>query len=136
VKEGEDPNLPPPPDPVDTTPPEESPIAGPGVGLSRSVRVRPPPAAKRAQAYVADVASVARDRAAKALRPDLQRVLAAIDGAGTYDEMRDALAKAFAELDPHDLADVTEHALVLAQLVGRHAILEDTRDEREPQQPQ
>jgi phage gp29-like protein len=88
-------------------------------------QVRAPPASRRAAAYVDDVASIARDRAAKAMAPNVERVLAAIAAAGSYDEIRPLLAEAFADLDPTALAEVTEHALVLSQLRGRYAIAQD-----------
>jgi len=95
-----------------------------------ALAVRAPAPAVEAGAFVEDVGSVARDRAAKAMAPTVQAVLASLDGAKSYDEIRTALSKAATDLDPTELAQVTEHALVLSQLAGRRAVRAlETHDE-------
>lgn len=95
-------------------------------------RLVTPRGSKRGQDYVEDVAAMARDRAAEAMAPNVRKVLSAIERAGSYDELRPLLAEAFNTLDPTELAKVTEHALVLSQLAGRHALIEDTHAHVEP----
>jgi len=87
-----------------------------------ALAVRAPAPAVEAGAFVEDVGSIARDRAAKAMAPTVQAVLASLDGAKSYDEIRAALSKAATDLNPTELAQVTEHALVLSQLAGRNAV--------------
>lgn len=95
-----------------------------------ALAVRAPAPAVEAGAFVEDVGSIARDRAAKAMAPTVQAVLASLDGAKSYDEIRAALSKAATDLDPTELAQVTEHALVLSQLAGRNAVRAlETHDE-------
>ena len=95
-----------------------------------ALAVRAPAPAVEAGAFVEDVGSIARDRAAKAMAPTVQAVLSSLDGAKSYDEIRAALALAATDLDPTELAQVTEHALVLSQLAGRRAVRAlETHDE-------
>ena len=95
-----------------------------------ALAVRAPAPAVEAGAFVEDVGSIARDRAAKAIAPTVQAVLSSLDGAKSYDEIRAALSKAATDLDPTELAQVTEHALVLSQLAGRRAVRAlETHDE-------
>jgi len=95
-----------------------------------ALAVRAPAPAVEAGAFVEDVGSIARDRAAKAMAPTVQAVLASLDGAKSYDEIRAALSKAATDLNPTELAQVTEHALVLSQLAGRNAVRAlETHDE-------
>lgn len=95
-----------------------------------ALAVHAPTPAVEAGAFVEDVGSIARDRAAKAMAPTVRAVLASLDGATSYDEIRAALSKAATDLDPTELAQVTEHALVLSQLAGRNAVRAlETHDE-------
>jgi phage gp29-like protein len=91
-----------------------------------------PPASRAAGQYVEDIASIARDKAAKAMAPNVAKVLDAINAADSYDELRGLLAQAMTELDPAALAQVTEHYLLLSQLAGRHAVAQDTAHDDQP----
>jgi hypothetical protein len=81
------------------------------------------------QQYVDGLAAMSRDRAAAALSPDIDRILAVIDsvedGDDWHSRMQAKLVEAFRDMSPDGLADVTEKALILAELAGRAAVLED-----------
>lgn len=122
-----------PPAPAAPPPAADAPVDPSAETTSRHVHalaVRAPAPAVEAGAFVEDVGSIARDRAAKAMAPTVQAVLSSLDGAKSYDEIRTALSKAATDLDPTELAQVTEHALVLSQLAGRRAVRAlETHDE-------
>lgn len=79
----------------------------------------------RGQLYADRLADVAAGRGVAAGRPALERVLAIVNGARSYDELREALLASFSELDTEEMADLTESALVLAGLAGRLAVVDD-----------
>lgn len=89
---------------------------------AHALAVKPPQPAEAAQGIVDDAASLARDKAARALRPQVERLLSAIRSASSYDDIRAAIADLSDELDPDTLAQVTEQTLLLAQLAGRYAV--------------
>lgn len=98
--------------------------------------VHTPTPASFAQRYVDDAASVARDRAARALAPEVRALLDRISSASSYDEMRAALAKVADGLDVEALAEVTEGALMLSTLTGRYAVRSlESSDASLPGQP-
>lgn len=66
----------------------------------------------------------ARAEGIEAIRPDVEALLAAIRGADSLEGVKAALSRVAGQLDPARFARVTERALVLASLHGRHAILE------------
>lgn len=60
------------------------------------------------------------------LAPFVDRILAAINGAKDYDDVRYRVIKAFQkESDPQQLAQIIERSLLLADLAGRNAVLDD-----------
>lgn len=87
-----------------------------------TLAVEPPRPAVAAQEVVDDAASIARDRAAGAMRPQVESLLSAIRSGGSYDEIRKAIAAVSEELDPDALADITRQTLLLSQLAGRFAV--------------
>lgn len=89
---------------------------------AHALAVDAPPPAQAAQSLVDDTASIARDRAAKALRPQVTTLLDTIGRASSYDEIRAAVRALADDLDPDALAQVTEQSLLLAQLAGRYAV--------------
>lgn len=78
------------------------------------------------QIYADAVADAARDRAAKVLDEDLVAVLEAIDGGESYDDIRARLVKTYRGMSAEKLAKLTEAAITMAELGGRHAMNEDT----------
>lgn len=94
-----------------------------------------PPASVAAQRYVEDAAAIARDRAAEAIRPDVEALIDAIGQAKGYDEIRTILAQAGKSMDPAGLARVTEQVLVLSQLAGRHAVATDHQHDKDAHAP-
>src|SRR5207244_7951507 len=94
---------------------------------------RPPPKkkAKRSpsrkglvegQLYADNLADAARDRARSALKPDVRAVLDAIRKGESYADVRKRLLKAYADMDPKKLANVTAATMAMAQLAGRYAL--------------
>ena len=77
---------------------------------AHALAVHTPAPASSAQRYVDDAASVARDRAARALAPEVRALLDRISSASSYDEIRAALAKVADGLNVEALAEVTEGA--------------------------
>ena len=60
----------------------------------------------------------------------LDKITAAIDGAETYEDVRYGVIKAFqGQADPTAMAKIIEHALLLSDLAGRHAVLEDVPED-------
>jgi len=85
------------------------------------------------QLYVDDLSERCVSRAADNLTGMVARITAAIDGAEDYESIRHAVLKAFqAEADPDQLADIVHAGLVLANLSGRHSVLEDLPEDAEP----
>jgi phage gp29-like protein len=79
------------------------------------------------QLYVDALADRGRQRSAEALREDLDKVLAVLQGGSDYPSLRAGLMKLYPTLDPEGLSRVMEQALVLADLAGRLAETEDGR---------
>lgn len=64
------------------------------------------------------------------LAPFVDRILEAIDGAEDYDDVRYRVIKAFQdEPDPRKMATIIERSLLLADLAGRHAVMQDMPDD-------
>lgn len=78
-----------------------------------------------AQLYADAVADSAKAAGAKAISPELDAVLRAVDGATSYGDMRTRLLSAFKGMDPALFQDVMAKAILLAQLNGRLAARED-----------
>jgi phage gp29-like protein len=88
------------------------------------------PAAIIAGQFYADaVASAARDEGTRVLGPDLADLMAAIERASSFEGLRLALEQTYKGMQPDRLAKVMREALVMAQLSGMHAVLEEAVDE-------
>ena len=77
------------------------------------------------QLYVDDVIDDGVSRSARKMRPDLRRVIEAVSAARDYGELRELLRAAYADMPVERFADLMEKALVLSELAGRHAVLQD-----------
>lgn len=77
------------------------------------------------QLYADGVADSARDRAAKILDEDVIAVLEAIEAGESYEDIRERLVKTYKGMSPDQLAKLTEAAITMAELGGRHAMNED-----------
>jgi hypothetical protein len=122
-------NAPPPP-PNDKAAPEDPEADDPAqaekmIRLSSGRVVRSQSGVVQGQLYADELADNARERAAKVLDPDLVAVLEAIDGGESYADIRKRLTKTFRAMSPKNLARLTEAALTMAELGGRHAMNED-----------
>lgn len=83
--------------------------------------------AVRGQVYTDTIGDEARAAAAGALKPDLKHLVELIDGADSYEALRQKVLSAYKHrMTPDALAKVQEQAAILADLNGRYAVLEDT----------
>lgn len=79
------------------------------------------------QLYTDDVAEATAAKAATELEPFVMRLLSAIGKADSYEAIREAVHATYAaEEPPERLAELTEHALMMAHLGGQLAVREDT----------
>lgn len=79
----------------------------------------------RGQLYADALGDQGREQGAGILASDMASVLSVIQAATDYDSLREGLIKLYGKMDPAELAGLMEKALVLADLAGRHAVLED-----------
>lgn len=80
----------------------------------------------RGQLYTDNLTDRMTRLAAEGLAPFIDKLLAAIDGADSYENVRYRVIKTFqGQADPVKLAKLIERALLLANLNGRHAVMED-----------
>jgi phage gp29-like protein len=94
-----------------------------------SARVALPAGALRGQIYSSGIADSLRAKAAPLLSPYLKKVLAAIDGAKGYEEIRQRVLDAFkAEKTPRDLARALEDAMRLCEMNGLLSVEEDSEE--------
>jgi hypothetical protein len=124
------------PEPPDTPPPleggegEDEPTDddAPVVDATRArakLAAATPKGAVRGQAYADALVAKALETALAAVEPDLADVAAAVDAADSYDALIKRLASLYAGMNPERFAVVVEQALVVAELAGRHAVLQD-----------
>jgi phage gp29-like protein len=85
-----------------------------------------PSGALRGQAYADAVADKARERATQALKPDVMHVLGAVAASNSYDELKGRLIELYGNMEPSHFAVILQRAMLLAELAGRLAVLEDT----------
>lgn len=80
----------------------------------------------RGQIYTDALTDKTAELAAGELSDFIGKIEAAIDGAKDYEDVRYRVIKAFKAIgNPTDLAKIIEHALLLADLAGRHSVMED-----------
>lgn len=77
------------------------------------------------QMYADRLADRTAEQATELIDQDLQAVLRAVQSATDYEDLRQRLLAVFAEMDPLALAELTERALLMADLAGRWAVRED-----------
>lgn len=81
------------------------------------------------QVYVDALTDTATALGAKSMRAFVERIEQAIEGAEDYEAVRYAVLQAFAEEeDPERLAELVQHAILLANLAGRNAVQEDVSE--------
>ena len=111
-------------------PPADAPPAPPAAANRRLASGAP---ASSAPGFVAGqlaadaVADAGARDTARLSRGDAARVLAAVLEAEDYDGLRAALLEVYAGLDPEAFAERVRQALVVAELTGQWAVLEDAR---------
>jgi phage gp29-like protein len=86
---------------------------------------RSPLGALRGQVYADALADAARHQGGNALRPSVEALLALVDLAEGYDELRTAVVTLYKGMDEGRLAQLLERTLIMADLAGRHGALED-----------
>ncbi|MFA4974675.1 MAG: DUF935 family protein [bacterium] len=112
------------PEPTDEEPPDET----APVGTARLASGDSADSAKgfiRGQQYADALAANARDQGAAALSPWIDEVAGIIEKAESYESMRKALLKAYPNVSGDEFENLTARALVLAEMAGRLAVLED-----------
>ena len=77
------------------------------------------------QAYADDLATRARSQGVAALGVDVQALMALVESATSLQDMQGKLAAAYEGMSREALADVMERALIMGELAGRFAVLED-----------
>jgi len=77
------------------------------------------------QAYAEGLSDASVAAGAETLEPDLAALLALIEGADSFESLQKGLLNAYQKMSASDLAALTEKALILAELAGRHAILRE-----------
>ncbi len=78
----------------------------------------------RGRLYADNLADHAKGAGAAAVEPDSETLLRLIGEAKDFPDLRERLGSAFGELGPDRLAELTEKALLMAELAGRHGLLE------------
>ncbi len=116
------------PEPTPTPPaPGVKPESGDDLALAAIVALKGKPSgALRGQVYVDSVAESGRARAAAVLKPDVMHVLSAIAASNSYDELKGRLIALYGAMEPDQMASVLQRAMLLGELAGRLAVLEDT----------
>lgn len=84
-----------------------------------------PAGAVEGQGYADELAARARAAGAEALDDDLATLLANIEDATDYDDLKNRLLVLYEGMRPAKLAELTERAEVLAELAGRYSLLKD-----------
>lgn len=99
--------------------------------LTRTPTPRPraesplPAGAVEGQAYADELAAQARAAGAEALDDDLATLLANIEDATDYDDLKNRLLVLYDGMDSEAFAAVVERAHMLAELAGRYSLLKD-----------
>lgn len=120
---------PPPPNPFGAPPADGGgePPPKPKAARKRSKAKTPSTTGLRdGQQYADELASAARDRARKALEPDLKAIMKAIADGEDLADIRDRLAKAYQAMSPTKLAALMGDTMALSNLAGRTALKQDT----------
>lgn len=109
-----------------TAPPGESDPASPSSGKgSLAALSKGNQGFIKGQIYADDVADDHRDLGQKVLAPDLADLLAHVNAATDYEDLRSRLKKAYKAMSANALAEAIRKAVILADLNGRYAVLED-----------
>jgi hypothetical protein len=77
------------------------------------------------QLWIDSLVETSTEHAKKALRATTDAILEELDAATDYDDLRTRLHKRYPELDPSQLSALMEKSMVLAELAGRAAVLQD-----------
>jgi hypothetical protein len=80
---------------------------------------------RRAARYEQRLIDRGMERAVKALAPDLRQVKAEIDKADSFEDLRRRVVRSFRQMDPAPLGEVLRRILVLAELSGRSAAVDE-----------
>lgn len=116
------------PAPGDGPPTDNSgdPPKKPGKAENNAGAPRKPSGALRGQVYIDAVGDDAIPRGGQAIRPEVLAILDAVMASQSYDELRGRLLSLYEGMTPDALAVLLEKAMVMAELAGRLAVLEDT----------
>lgn len=84
-----------------------------------------PAPAIEGQLYVDDVGVNFTKAGSKAMAPDVADLMAVIDDAKDFTDLRASLLKKYGKMSKRKLARLLEQSLVMAELAGRHSVLEE-----------
>jgi phage gp29-like protein len=77
------------------------------------------------QRYADDLAHNAAGDSVQAMAPALDLLMTAIEASDTPEELRANLAEAYRGMSQAEMETLVERALIMAELAGRHAVIED-----------
>lgn len=77
------------------------------------------------QGYADDLVAEGAKAGAALLEADLARVLALVDSAQSLDEIEAKLGELYVGMDPERLSEIVERFMILADVAGRAAVLQD-----------
>lgn len=75
--------------------------------------------------YADEIVDAAVRAGTKVMKPTVEAVLAKIEGATSFDELKAALPELLNALDAGELEELTKNAALLALLAGRHAVRQE-----------
>lgn len=118
-------------------PPPSTPAAPGGEGPRSSPPQRPvakasaaedvPKAAIEGQLYADAIVEEGKAAASTALKVDVAALIQVIESSADFDQLKAALVRVYGEMDSEKLAELMQYALILAELGGRHAVLEEVK---------
>lgn len=77
------------------------------------------------QGYADELVEAGTKAGLALLEQDVERVLAMVDSVTSYDELQTKLAALYKDADPERLSEIVERFLILADVAGRAAVLQD-----------
>jgi phage gp29-like protein len=90
-----------------------------------------PAAAIEGQLYVDDLAEQSARAATKLMAPTLESILRLIDQADDFQALKAGILKTYGKMSRKRLAKLMQHAMMMAELAGRAAVLEEPLEELE-----
>jgi phage gp29-like protein len=77
------------------------------------------------QLYTDDLVDSATAAGIAALEPTLEAIGAELDAATSFEDLRERLHALYPKLQPRELSELVYRAMLLGELAGRRAVLQD-----------